>query len=64
MSYTYEGIQAEVDYRRGELLSGARSARLGRPGRRLRRRAGGRHSADTRKLVRDGTGSRGYDLAA
>lgn len=61
MSYTYMGVQAEVEYRRGRLMDGARSARRARW---LRRRHESGPSAGTREQVRDGTASRGYDLAA
>lgn len=58
MSYTFDGVKAEVEYRRSQLLTSA-----GTPRRVWRLR---RHDASqvTRELVRDGTSSHAYDLAA
>jgi hypothetical protein len=67
MSYTYDGVRAEVEYRRGQMLAGADESRLVR---RLRRSGRvGRHrstgpSSVRWEQVRDGTGPRNYDLAA
>lgn len=60
MSYTYDGVRAEVEYRRGQLLAGARGVRASRRSRRRLTRL----DASTREQVRDGTDARGYDLAA
>lgn len=58
MSYTFDGVKAEVEYRRSQLLTSASTSRRVW---RLRRRDA---SQVTRELVRDGTNSRAYDLAA
>lgn len=58
MSYTFDGVKAEVEYRRSQLLTSAGTSRRFW---RLRRRDA---SQVTRELVRDGTSSRAYDLAA
>jgi hypothetical protein len=60
MSYTFDGIKAEVEYRRGRLLGVASSARIAR---RLRRRHwSGPEYGD--QEAGDGTEWGGYDLAA
>jgi hypothetical protein len=59
MSYTFNGIEAEVAYRRSQLLADAKHSRKSV---RLGRRAPGNTS--TREQVRDGTPAHSYDLAA
>jgi hypothetical protein len=62
MSYTYDGVRAEVEYRRTTMLAGAEQSRLVR---RLRRAGTALTKVSaTRQQVRDGTDPNGYDLAA
>ena len=58
MSYTFDGVKAEVEYRRSQLLATAGTSR------RVRRSHRRDASLATREQVRDGTSSRAYDLAA
>ena len=65
MSYTYDGVLAEVEYRRDQLMTTALpTPRGGRLFRWHRAGSGQGASPATREQVRDGTAARGYDLAA
>lgn len=61
MSFTFEGMQAELTYRRDQMLVAADRSRLARL---LRRRPADEAGGRRWEQVRDGTDSRGYDLAA